>query len=315
MNSKARHLPSPFALVLAVGVSLASGALVSADRLENRSSSAEQKTTHAASEPVREGAIASAIESYVRAKYAGDVEGIQSRAHHDIARRARSDTYWGQPSTEWVRTMHWDDFRHLGTEMNRAKRDDPENGRCDIEVFDIEQFTAAARVITDDTIEYLHMMLFDGRWVIADASVIPLPSVGATPPAVSKKHTEAVRRVVHDYCMGFYELDGKKVQGTCHPSLSKRTVDTAEHGGFNTMQSISWEEIGLLGEHFNRHWGFDPETARCEIEVYEIRRGVAIAKLTGTVWFDYFQLMEINGEWSIVNIMYESLDRSRWSNT
>jgi hypothetical protein len=35
--------------------------------------------------------------------------------------------------------------------------------------------------------------------------------------------------------------------------------------------------------------------------------------MTGAVWFDYFHMMKVNGEWSIVNIMYESLDRSRWA--
>ena len=84
--------------------------------------------------------------------------------------------------------------------------------------------------------------------------------------------------------------------------------------GFDFFTLITWEEIRILGETFNKHWNFDPETARCEIEVYEVRGNVALAKLTGAIWFDYLQLMKVNGEWTIVNILYETLPEERWVN-
>ena len=264
-------------------------------------------------EPISEEAVIAAIEEYVHAKYAGDELTVRSRAHHDIARRVVSDTYWGQPSEEWVRVYSHDQLQFYGTELNQTRSDTPEDGRCEIEVFDIEQYTAAARVVMEDVVDFMHLVHFDGRWVIADSAVILLEEPGAKAPGKSTKDQATIESVVRDYCIGFYEIDGKKVQGTCHPSLSKRTVEKPEQVNFNFFKLITWEEIELLGETFNKHWGFDPETARCEVEVYEIRDNVAIAKLTGTVWFDYFQLMRVNGEWSIVNIMYESLPQDRWS--
>ena len=35
------------------------------------------------------------------------------------------------------------------------------------------------------------------------------------------------------------------------------------------------------------------------------------AKLTAAVWFDYVQLMRVNGEWKIVNILFEGLPEER----
>ena len=269
-------------------------------------------TVAVASEPVTEQAVEAAIREYVVAKYAGDVETVQSRAHHDIARRAVANTYWGRPSEEWVRPYDHDRLQFYGTRLNETKRDYPESGRCDITVFDVEQRSAAAVVVMEDVVDFLHLAHFDGRWLIADSAVIVLDEQGAPPPPPTRKDEAEIRRVIRDYCIGFYEVDGDKVQATCHPTLSKRTVEQwGEGDGFDFFRPITWEEIRILGETFNRVLGFDPGTARCEIEVYEVRDNVALAKLTGSVWFDYMQLMRVNGEWLVVNILFEPLPDDR----
>ncbi|MBO6513917.1 MAG: nuclear transport factor 2 family protein [Phycisphaerales bacterium] len=265
------------------------------------------------SEPVTEKAVINAIEEYVYGKYASDTEAVLSRTHHDLARRVVLENYMGLPSEEWIEIFSQDQLKFYGTPFNRTHSESPRDGRCEIEVFDIEQFTAAARVVMEDVVDYMHLVLFDGRWVIADSAVIVLDQPGADAPEITTTDQDTIEQIVRDYCIGFYEIDGKKVQDTCHTALSKRSVENPDEVDFNYFNFITWEEIELLGESFNKHWGFDPETARCEVEVYEIRDNVAIAKLTGSVWFDYFHIMRINGEWSIVNIMYESLPQERWS--
>jgi len=123
---------------------------------------------------------------------------------------------------------------------------------------------------------------------------------------------DKIRKVIRDYCMGFYEIDGDKVQDTCHPILSKRVVEQWPEGDqFNFFRAITWEEIRILGYTFNKAFGFKPETARCDIDIYEIRDNIAIAKLTGAVWFDYLQLMKVRGEWKITNIIFEPLPDDR----
>jgi len=265
-----------------------------------------------APEPVTEQAITDAIEEYTRARYAGDVETVKSRVHHDVARRTFSDTYWGQPSDEWVRPLTHDHLSFLSDSNNPARRDDPENGRCEIEVFDIAQRTAAASLVMDDAVEYLHMILYNGRWLIADSTIVPLNRSGMRPPATTNRHDETITKILTDYCVGFYELDGEKVQDTCHSGLSKRVVEQAQHEDFDYLRSITFEEIEILGKTFNKEFGFDPETARCEVEIYEVRKNMAIAKMTGTIWFDYFQLLKVDDEWTIVNIMFEGLPRDQW---
>ncbi|MDF1870523.1 MAG: nuclear transport factor 2 family protein, partial [Phycisphaerales bacterium] len=231
----------------------------------------EKSSMDPIAEPITEEAVTKAIQEYVFAKYAGDVDAVRSRTHHDIARRTVMDTYWGAPSTEWVRIYSHDHLQFYGTSLNQTKLDSPTEGRCEIEVFDIEQFTAAARVIMEDVVDYLHLVHFDGKWLIADSAVIILDEQGARAPGKSIKDKDTIESIVRDYCIGFYEIDGEKVQDTCHPSLSKRTVEKPDNVDFDFFKLITWEEINVLGETFNTHWGFDPETARCDVEVYEIR--------------------------------------------
>ena len=303
----------PLTITLALSVSLLSGTLVAANQQREDT---EMTTVASSAEPVTKDAVAQAIEDYVRAKYAGDVEAVKARTHPNLRRRTVADSYWGQPSREWIRPYTQENLTFYADPNAPHRLDNPGSGRCDIEVFDIETMTASARVIMDDVVDYLHLIHFEGRWLIADSAVIILKEHGQRPPATSKRHEEAVTTLARDYCIGFYEIDGDKVQSTCHPSLSKRTIEHAqmpETPSFDYLSQITYEEIKLLGETFNTNWGFDPETARCAIEVYEIRGNIAAVKMTGSVWFDYFHMMKVNGEWSIVNIMYESLDKSRWS--
>ncbi|MFG0273581.1 MAG: nuclear transport factor 2 family protein [Phycisphaerales bacterium] len=268
-----------------------------------------------ASEPVNVQAVEAAIREYVTAKYAGDDEVVRSRAHHDIARRVVATNYRGRPSDEWIRPYDHDRLQFYGTSRNGTRCDDPKGGRCEITVHDLETGSAAAVVVMEDVVDFLHLAQFDGRWLIVDSAVIILDENGAAPPPPTRQGAPEIERIIHDYCMGFYEMNGPKVQATCHPILSKRTVERwsegAEGAGFDYFRPITWEEIRLLGDAFNREFGFDPATARCDIEVYEIREKIALAKLTGAVWFDYLQLMRINGEWTIVNILFEPLSAAR----
>ncbi|MCB1182609.1 nuclear transport factor 2 family protein [bacterium] len=264
-----------------------------------------------APEPVTAEAVEAALHEYVLARYAGDEAAVRARVHPRLARRMLQDRYWGQESRQWLREFTPDQLRFTATPHNRARLDDPAAGRAGITVFDLEARTASAVMVMEDAVDYVHVIHFDGRWLVADSALLPLAEVGAAPPAPTHDDDEAVARVVRDYGIGFYEKDGAKVQGTCHSQLSKRTVESHESVDFNWLGSISWDEIAILGERFNAHWGFDPARARCEVEVYRVTDGIAAAKLTGSVWFDYLHLMRVNGEWRIVNIMYEGLPEER----
>jgi hypothetical protein len=262
-----------------------------------------------AEEPISQDAVENAITEYVHAKYAGDAQGVQERTHHAISRYMRTDRYFGQPSDEWLRRFHWDNLRFYGTEANRTRHDNPDEGRLEIEVYDVAEWSAAAKVVMDDVVDLVHLVHFDGRWVVADSAVRLIPEAGQVPEQ-DRSEEAAVRKVVENYCLGFYHVDGQRVQDTCHTGLSKRRVEHAPEqlGGFDYMRSITYEEIKILGDVYNRSGHIDPATAPVEIEVYYVDDTMAEAKLVADGWFDYFQLFKVNGEWTIANIIFEPIE-------
>ncbi|GJM19839.1 MAG: hypothetical protein DHS20C14_20520 [Phycisphaeraceae bacterium] len=260
-------------------------------------------------EPVTADAVEQALTEYVHAKYAGDAEGVRERTHHAISRYTLEDTYFGRPSDDWLRRHSWDVLRYYGTDRNEARTSDPEGARCEIEVYDVARWSATAKFVSEDAVDLVHLVLFDGVWKVVDSAVTVLDENGAEPPAENESERDAVRQVVEDYCRGFYEVDGDKVQGTCHPGLSKREMRTAApaDGGFSFMRSITYEEIVLLGDRYNARGNINAETAPVEIEVYYVDGEMAAAKLTAAGWFDYFHLFKVEGRWKIANIIFEPL--------
>ena len=254
-------------------------------------------------------AVNESLAAYAKARAAGDVEGAKACVHHDVARRVLTDRFWGQPSDEWVRPFNYDQFGSVARSDAAARRDDPEHAKAVVEVFDVATNSSSAKIEMDDITEIVHMVRFDGAWVIADSVVIPQQD---NPAQATEEDLAAIEQVALDYTLGFYEIDGEKVQGTCHSDLSKRSLEREAEGGFDFLSRITWEEIRLLGNTFNRHFGFSPETARKDVEIYYTDAHQAAAKLTGASWFDYLHLMKVNGEWKIVNIIYEPLPRERW---
>lgn len=260
-----------------------------------------------AEEPISETAIEQAMTQYVHAKYAGDAEGVRERAHHAISRYMRTDRYFGQPSDQWLRRYHWDNLRFYGSSANQTRHANPEDGRLEIEVYDVARWSASAKVVMDDVVDLVHLVHFDGKWVVADSAVRLIPNAGV--PGEDRSEEDEVREVVENYCLGFYHVDGQRVQNTCHNGLSKRRVEHArpEHGGFDYMQSITFEEIKILGDVYNSNGHIDPESAPVVVDVYYVDDTMAAAKLTADGWFDYFHLFKVNGQWLIANIIFEPL--------
>ncbi|GAB5495256.1 MAG: hypothetical protein Phyf2KO_03360 [Phycisphaerales bacterium] len=247
------------------------------------------------------------LAGYALDRYEGDSEGLKKAVHHDAARRTIANHYWGQPSDEWIRPLAYDLFDAAGGPQDFHKRIDPENGTNEVAVFDTASFTASAMLEMDRTIELVHAVEFEGEWVIADALVI---DKGVTGEATEEDKAE-IEQLIRDYVVGFYEIDGDKVQSTCHTGLSKRTVEHTQEGKVGFFRPITYEEIYLLAETFNRHFNFSP-SARCEIDIYYADDKHAAAKVLAASWFDYFQIAKVEGEWTIVNIMFEGLPEDQW---
>ena len=117
--------------------------------------------------------------------------------------------------------------------------------------------------------------------------------------------TTAIKETVMNYIEGFYTADGARMEKALHYDLAKRFVTPARNGR-NNVQHMS---AMLLYKVTKMQKDQRPEHGelKCDIVINEVYGKVAIVRAE-TDFFDFvdfIQLGKINGEWKIVNVIWE----------
>ena len=115
---------------------------------------------------------------------------------------------------------------------------------------------------------------------------------------------EAIKRAVGDYTEGWYEGNAERMERCLHPNLAKREVKIHAKTGRNALGLLS---ATLLTEMTRAGGGKEtpPEKRQKEITVLDIWQNMASVKVVGTSLVDYIHLAKFNGEWVIVNALWE----------
>ena len=112
----------------------------------------------------------------------------------------------------------------------------------------------------------------------------------------------AIRQAALDYIDGYYTGDAERMRRSLHPDLVKRIVGVRDgQSRLNEMtaqQLIDGTEAG---------WGVrvPAEVRRSEVAILDIFRNVAAVRVDAHAWIDYMQIARWNGEWKIVNVLWE----------
>ncbi len=110
---------------------------------------------------------------------------------------------------------------------------------------------------------------------------------------------EAIKKRVLDYVEGWYTADGARMQRALSPYLAKRRV-------------VSNDEIWDVNKdwmveatHNGRGKIADPENGLKEITILDHTDTVASVKLISNDFIDYLHLVNTDGEWAIVNALWD----------
>jgi CubicO group peptidase (beta-lactamase class C family)/ketosteroid isomerase-like protein len=133
-----------------------------------------------------------------------------------------------------------------------------------------------------------------GSWQVLER----VPMTGASVDSA------AIRAAVLDYVDGWYTGDAARMERAVHPDLAKRIWRPDPERGANRMEN---QTAMTLVQGTRRGWG--RETAepmrRREIEILEIFGNAASARARMSDWIDLMHLARVNGEWKIVNVLWE----------
>jgi hypothetical protein len=126
--------------------------------------------------------------------------------------------------------------------------------------------------------------------------------------AQSDADTAAIRQVALDYIEGWYAGDAARMERAVHPELAKRIVQTDARSGQSTLGQQS--AATLVQNTRNGGGKQTPEARRLKtVTVLDVYENAATVRIDASDWVDYLHLARWNGEWRIVNVLWEHRPR------
>lgn len=144
------------------------------------------------------------------------------------------------------------------------------------------------------------------RSVSCPAMVALMIAAIALPAAAqSSADTAAIRAAALDYIDGWYTADGARMEKALHPELAKRNVTTDPASGRSRLIQMS---AMTLVQSTRRGGGSNIPAAerKDEVRILDIFGGAASARVTAATWVDYMHLAKVNGQWVIMNVLWEN---------
>ena len=138
-------------------------------------------------------------------------------------------------------------------------------------------------------------------FVLAVAFLLATIAAGQTS---STDDVAAIKATALNYIEGWYEGDAARMESALHPELAKRMILTDPKTGrsqFNHMGAMQ------LVQNTRRGGGSKTpkEQQTKEITILDRYNNAAVVKIVASDWIDYLEEAKVNGEWKIINVLWE----------
>ena len=135
--------------------------------------------------------------------------------------------------------------------------------------------------------------------LIAAAGIIN----AASAPAQTAADSSAIVATALDYIDGFYTSDAARMERALHPELAKRIVGDPA-GPESRLQNMSAQQ--LIDTTAGGGAARIPDDAKKEdVSILDIYNNMASVRIDAGLWIDYLHIARWNGEWKIVNVLWE----------
>jgi hypothetical protein len=144
-------------------------------------------------------------------------------------------------------------------------------------------------------------------WRAIAASVLLLLALAAAAAhGQTAADSLAIRAAALDYIEGWYAGNAERMERSLHPELVKRIVGT--RGGTSTLGEMTAAElVAATGRGGGRQTPADRR--RTDVRILDVFGNVATVRVDADAWIDYMHLALWNGEWKIVNVLWEQRPR------
>ncbi len=114
---------------------------------------------------------------------------------------------------------------------------------------------------------------------------------------------DAIKRAALDYAEGWYEADPEKMERALHPDLAKRVVQVDPRTKREKIEHMS--ALTLIQYTRGRAGRPKAEKQQKDVTILDVYGNTACVKLVMNGWIDYLHVARINGQWKIVNVLWE----------
>ena len=117
--------------------------------------------------------------------------------------------------------------------------------------------------------------------------------------------TLGIETAIMNYIEGYYTADAARMEAGIYHDVAKRFV-TPERNGRNYVQHMTSMKLVQISRD-KKDDSIKNGPLKCNIKIFEIYGKVAIARAETTFFgfVDFFHLGFINGEWKIVNVIWD----------
>jgi len=137
---------------------------------------------------------------------------------------------------------------------------------------------------------------------------IALVAIALPSTAAGADDEAAIKAAALDYLMGWYTGDPERMERALHPDLAKRIVRVDPEGKWDRVDSMS---ALTLVQYTRKGYGkkVPVEERQADITVLDHFGNAAVVKAVARDWVDYLQIGKVNGEWKIINVLWEMKPR------
>jgi hypothetical protein len=237
-------------------------------------------------------AIRQAALDYAEGYYEGNAERMGRALHPLLMKRGLIPS--SQPGGSFLVQMN-SEMLVEATRSGRGKLA-PEERKIAVEVLDVLENSASAKVFTARFNDYLHLAKVNGQWRLVN--VLWRPPAPQTTTAIEQEG-EAIKQAFKELREGANAKDAERVRRVIHPEIAKRTYVSASPGGNMIVQELNGEtllEVVRIGRAVA-----PPDQPTPEVTVLDVYEDIASAKLSLPGYADYIHLAKQGGQWRIVN--------------
>ena len=122
--------------------------------------------------------------------------------------------------------------------------------------------------------------------------------------AADEDESDAIKKIALDYIEGWYAGDAARMERALQSELAKRMVSTDAMTGRSLLNQMSaMTLVQRTREGIGKKIPEDRQLK--EVTILDRFNNAAVVKVGASDWIDYLEVAKFNGEWKIINVLWE----------